>query len=335
MTVKEKLLWILEESKGKELSGQELADKLGVSRTAVWKAVNSLGGEGYKIEAGKGKGYRLIKAGDFLSAEGVRSHLPEEMRGNEIIVLKTVDSTNTYAKKLAADGAKNGTVIIAEAQTAGRGRRGNSFYSPIGTGLYMTVILRPEFYSPDIDLHQSGLKQDSEPLFKNGLELVTVCAGCAVCMAIESITDKKPLIKWVNDVYLDGKKICGILSEATTDYETKSIDSVVVGMGINITTEDFPEDLGKKAGALGEAVNRAVLAARVTECLFKCLNRTSEENIADYKAHSLVLGREVSFTKSGTEYKATAVDIDMKGQLIVEAAEGVMTLNSGEISVKL
>lgn len=335
MTVKEKLLRILEESGGKELSGQELADKLGVSRTAVWKAINSLGDEGYTIEAGKGKGYKLIKAGDFLSAEGVRYYLPEGIRGNEIIVLKTVDSTNTYAKKLAADGAKSGTVIIAEEQTAGRGRRGNSFYSPIGTGIYMTVILRPEFYSSDIELHQSGSKQDSNPHFKNGLDLVTVCAGCAVCMAIESLTDKKPLIKWVNDVYLNEKKICGILSEATADYEAKSIDSVVVGMGINITTEDFPEGLERKAGALGAEINRAVLAAKVTECLFKCLNRTREENIADYKAHSLVLGKEVSFTKSGVEYKATAVDIDMNGELIVETAEGVMTLNSGEISVKL
>lgn len=316
MTVKEKLLRILDESVGCELSGQELADKLGVSRTAVWKAINALGEDGYRIEAGKGRGYKLIKAGDFLSAEGVRSHLPEEMRGNDIIVLKTVDSTNTYAKKTAADGGKNGTIIIAETQTAGRGRRGNGFYSPIGTGLYMTVILRPDFFTSDTDL-------------------VTICAGCAVCMAIESLTDKKPLIKWVNDVYLDGKKICGILSEATTDFEAKRIDSIVVGMGINITTEDFPDGLEKKAGMVGEAINRAALAAKVAECLFKCLNRTREDNIEDYKSHSLVLGKEVNFTKSGTDYRAKAVDIDMSGQLIVETAEGSMTLNSGEISVKL
>lgn len=316
MTVKEKLLRILDESVGYELSGQELADKLGVSRTAVWKAINALGEDGYRIEAGKGRGYKLIKAGDFLSAEGVRSHLPEEMRGNDIIVLKTVDSTNTYAKKTAADGGKNGTIIIAETQTAGRGRRGNGFYSPMGTGLYMTVILRPEFFTSDTDL-------------------VTICAGCAVCMAIESLTDKKPLIKWVNDVYLDGKKICGILSEVTTDFEAKRIDSIVVGMGINITTEDFPDGLEKKAGMVGEAINRATLAAKVAECLFKCLNRTREDNIEDYKSHSLVLGKEVNFIKSGTDYRAKAVDIDMSGQLIVETAEGSMTLNSGEISVKL
>lgn len=316
MTVKEKLLRILEESGGKELSGQELADRLGVSRTAVWKAINALGGDGYRIEAGRGKGYRLIKAGDFLSAEGVRSYLPAELAENDIIVLKTVDSTNNYARKLAADGAKNGTAVIAETQTAGKGRRGNSFYSPLGTGLYMTVILRPDFFTSDTDL-------------------ITVCAGCAVCMAVEALTDKKPRIKWVNDVYLEGKKICGILSEANFDYEAKTIDSVVVGMGINITTKDFPDGLDKKAGTVGEAINRAVLAAKVQECLFKCLGRTREENIADYKARSLVLGKEVGFSKDGREYRAKAVDIDMSGQLVVETSDGVMTLNSGEISVKL
>ncbi|MCM1055370.1 MAG: biotin--[acetyl-CoA-carboxylase] ligase [Bacteroides sp.] len=316
MTTKEKLLEIFEESGGKELSGQELANRLGISRTAVWKAIGSLREENYIIEAGKGKGYRLTEKGDLLSADRVRSQLPEELRGNEIIVLKTVDSTNNYAKKAAADGAKSGTVIIAEEQTAGRGRRGNSFYSPLGTGIYMTVILRPEHFTADTDL-------------------VTICAGCAVCMAVEALTDRKPLIKWVNDLYLDEKKICGILSEATADYEARTIDSIVVGMGINITTESFPDGLKQKAGKIGIRIGRAVLAAKVTECLFKCLSRTREDNIADYKAHSLVLGKKVSFTKGDTEYKGKAVDIDMKGQLIVETAETLMTLNSGEISVKL
>lgn len=316
MTVKEKLLNILEQSGGQSLSGQELANKLNVSRTAVWKAMNSLSQEGYEIEADKTTGYRLIKSGDILSAEVIRAKLPEKLKNNEIIVLKTVDSTNNYAKKAVADGAENGTIIVADTQTAGRGRRGNSFYSPPKTGLYMTVILRRDFFNSDTDL-------------------ITICAGCGVCRAIEELTDKTPLIKWVNDVYLDGKKICGILSEATIDFEAKTIDSVVVGMGINLTTEDFPDGLEKKAGTLGLSLNRSALAAKVAECLFYCLERTREENIADYKAHSLVLGKQVSFVKNNIDYTAEAVDIDDKGQLIVKTKDGEMILNSGEISVRL
>lgn len=316
MGVKEELLRIFEESGGLGLSGQMLADKLCVSRTAVWKGISSLNSDGYRIEAEKGKGYRLLDSGDFLSAERVRLHLPEDLRENEITVLKTVDSTNTFAKKQAADGAKSGTVIISEEQTGGRGRRGNSFYSPSGTGLYMSVILREAPAYCDTDL-------------------ITICAGCGVCMAIEELTEKKPLIKWVNDVYLDGKKICGILSEATFDYEAKTIDSIVVGIGINITTAGFPDELDKKSGVIGVPIERAMLAAKVTECFFKCLKRTREENINDYKSLSLVLGREVEFMKEGLLHKAKAIDIDMEGQLIVESTDGVMKLNSGEISVKL
>ncbi len=316
MTVKESLLKIFEESGGRELSGQTLADKLKVSRTAVWKGINSLNSDGYRIEAEKGKGYRLLDSGDLLSAERIRLYLPEELRENEIKVLKTVDSTNTFAKKQAADGAKNGTLIISEEQTCGRGRRGNSFYSPSGTGLYMSLILNRALDGCDADL-------------------ITICAGCAVCLAIEELTEKSPLIKWVNDVYLDAKKICGILSEATFDYEAGRMDSIVVGIGINITTSFFPDGLEKKAGSVNAPIERAKLAAKVTEFLFKCLGRTREENIADYKSRSLVLGREVEFTKENRLHKAKAVDIDMKGRLIVESEEGRLALNSGEISVVL
>lgn len=316
MSVKEDLLRIFEESEGKELSGQFLADKLGVSRTAVWKGISALNSDGYRVEAEKGRGYRLLDSGDLLSAERVRIFLPQKLKENNITVFKTIDSTNTFAKKQAADGAENGTLIISEEQTSGRGRRGNSFYSPTATGLYMSVILRSGF-------------------LRNDTDLVTICAGCAVCMAIEELTGKKPLIKWVNDIYLDNKKICGILSEATFDYESKTMDSIVVGIGINITTDSFPSDLKNKAGKIGVKVERARLAAKVNECLFDCLKRSREENIADYKAHSLVLGRQVEFTKADRFYTAKAVDIDMKGQLVVESEEGVMTLNSGEISVKL
>ena len=316
MSVKEELLRILTENAGQEISGQELADKLKVSRTAVWKAVNGLIAEGCRIEAGRNRGYCLVSGGDLLSVGAIKAFLPAQLQDKEIILLKTVDSTNTYAKKLAADGAADGTTVIAEQQTAGRGRRGNSFYSPPKSGLYMTVVLRPEEHIADTDLF-------------------TICAGCAVSRAVEELSGTKPLIKWVNDVYLDGKKICGILSEATTDFESGTVDSVVTGIGINISTEDFPDGLGSKAGSIGVDITRSELAAAVLRELMHCLGRRRADNIADYKARSLVLGKEVSFMLNNVQYAAKAVDIDDSGQLVVVTSEGEMKLNSGEVSVKL
>ena len=316
MTVKDSLLNILENSEGKVLSGQELADRLGVSRTAVWKAMKGLIQQGFKIEVTRSHGYRLIKSGDILTEVGIRSYLPDSLKKNRIIVLKTVDSTNIYCKKLAADGAENGTTVIAEQQTAGRGRRGNSFYSPDKKGIYMSVIFR-------------------RSQFKENPDLFTICAGCSVCAAIESLTDKKPLIKWVNDVYLNEKKICGILSEATMDIESGTVDSVVVGIGINLTIDDFPEDIREKAGSLGAPIARNRIAAEVIAQLYRCLERSREENLEDYKAHSLVLGREVHFIRNNEQRSGKAIDIDEGGQLIVITDRGQEILNSGEISVKL
>ncbi len=316
MKVVEELLKILECSEGENISGQELAERLGVSRTAVWKAMNKLQQEGYEIEAVRNKGYRMIKSGDMLSAERIRSFLPERTKIGEILIFKSLNSTNTFAKKIAADGAKGGTVIIADSQTEGRGRRGHSFYSPPQTGLYMSVILRTEEFDFETDM-------------------VTICAGCAVCAAIEALTDKTPEIKWVNDIYLCGKKICGILSEGVTDFETGHVESIVVGIGVNVSTESFPEEIVRKAGSLGVALSRSEMAAKILEKLEFCLGRTRKENLADYKAHSLVLGREVYFTKNGASEHGKALDIDNKGQLIVLTERGREILNSGEISVKL
>ncbi|MCH5199896.1 MAG: biotin--[acetyl-CoA-carboxylase] ligase [Oscillospiraceae bacterium] len=316
MSIKEELLQILTENAGREISGQELADRLKVSRTAVWKAVNGLIAEGCEIQAGRNRGYRFISGGDLLSVGAVRAFLPPELQDNEIILLKTVDSTNTYAKKLAADGAWDGTVVIAEQQTAGRGRRGNSFYSPPGSGLYMSVILRPELHAADTDLF-------------------TICAGCAVSRAVERLSGTKPLIKWVNDVYLDGKKICGILSEATADFECGRVDSVVTGIGINISTKDFPDGLGSKAGSINAGnVTRARLAAEVLSELICCLERRRSDNIADYRARSLVLGKEVGFVLNNVQYIGKAIDIADSGELVVELEGGEsVRLNSGEVSV--
>lgn len=315
MSVKESLLKILEESGENELSGQELADRIGVSRTAIWKAMKNLSEDGFEIEGVSKRGYRLIKHGDSLSEESIRAQLTENLKKNKIILLKSVNSTNTLAKKLAADGEENGTIIIAEEQTAGRGRRGNSFFSPMKTGLYMSIILRSEAFPLDTDMF-------------------TICAGCAVCKAIEGLSDKKPRIKWVNDIFLNGKKICGILSEATTDIESGNIDSIVIGIGINLTTRNFPDDITETAGALGESTPRGRMAARIINELYGCLNKSREENILYYKSRSLVLGKEVNFFTNGSVRQGKAVDIDPSGQLVVLTENGTEKLNSGEISIR-
>lgn len=312
MTVKDLVLRELEG--GAAVQGQTLADKLGVSRNAVWKAVNSLISDGCDIQSGHG-GYRLIGTADVLTVGGVRSLLPKTMENIPIILLKTVNSTNTYAKKIAADNAASGTLVIAEQQTEGRGRRGHTFYSPEKSGLYMSVILHPEHGEIPMNL-------------------LTVCAGNAVCKAVEMLGGGSPKIKWVNDIFLDSHKICGILTEGTVDYETGEVGSAVVGIGVNISTI-FPPELQNIAGGLAAQIPRAPLAAAIYRLLFEQFTYSREEIIAEYKSRSLVLGRQVVFSHDNSDFHATAIDIDNTGALVVKLGEEIRYLNSGEISINI
>lgn len=317
MTVKEKILSELESASGKHVSGQALAQKLGVSRQAVWKGIKSLLADGYVIEANSGKGYALQRAGDFLSAERVREQLSPSLQALEIQVFDVLDSTNTYAKKLAADGTEKDALIIAKQQTAGRGRCGHSFYSPDKGGLYMSILLKPQKSFVDVSLY-------------------TVCAANAVCAAIESLCGKNPQIKWVNDIFLDGKKICGILTEATLNMESGVTDSVIIGVGVNVSTADFPDDIAQIAGSLDGTATRSRLAAAVTEGLYNELSLQPEEIIARYRNRSLVIGKEVTFVRNGEGFAAVATGIADNGELEVRLKSGeTLLLNSGEISVKL
>lgn len=316
MTVKSEILRLFEESDG-VFSGQDIARRLNVSRTAVWKAIKSLKTDGYDIQASTNRGYRLVKSGDLLSEESINALLSDMETKPYILVYETVDSTNTLAKKLAVDGAPSGTVIVAEEQTAGRGRRGNSFFSPKKTGLYMSVIIRPKSDVSDLPLY-------------------TVCAANAVCSAVEAVSDCKPQIKWVNDIFLGGKKICGILTEATGNFETHMPDSVIIGIGVNLSTEIFPEEISSIAGSLNAGTGRAKICAEIIRRLMSVLSVCNEENIAFYRAHSLVIGRQIGFTRNGEQYEALAEDIDESGHLVVRLENGDrINLDSGEISVKL
>ena len=323
MNLKDKVLNCLEENRDSYLSGEELAALFGVSRAAVWKAVRKLQEDGCGIIATPGKGYRLSSGSDILSASGI-SRLLGEGWEERIIVRKEVDSTNNLAKELALRGAPHGTVVVAEKQTAGRGRLGRTFESPEGAGLYLTIIMRP-----DADMQKALL--------------ITTAAAVGVCRAISSLTGTEAGIKWVNDVYIGEKKVCGILTEAVTDFESGSLESVVAGIGINFRTpeEGFSDEvMNRGVCSLFESgeptITRNQLAAQVIkEVLAICENLDDKSFLQEYRQRSIVLGREVTLIRGDEKKRARALDISENGGLIVLTSDGEQKeLTSGEISVR-
>lgn len=268
MSLKQDVLKRLSESGG-YISGERLAEQFGKSRAAVWKAVKALQKEGYEIESTTNKGYRLAKAPAALSADAIAAAMRHRIR---IECLESVDSTNSLAKRMIANGTDENEpmLITADRQTAGRGRQGKSFYSPAGTGIYMSLVLHP-----NADLQNAVT--------------ATTAASVAVCKAIERLTDIKPKIKWVNDVYVNGQKICGILTEAVSDFESGTVTSVIIGIGINISTSDFPSDI-ENAGCLNSDVNRNELAAAVADELLELSLGNYDDFIDYYISRSMIIG---------------------------------------------
>ena len=253
-----------------------------------------------------------VTAFEELSEKRIKSALPEKLRAAPIYVFQTIDSTNTYAKALALSGAANGTLVLSEEQTAGRGRRGKSFFSPKSSGLYMSLMLRPKALCFDV-------------------QLVTVAAAAAVCRALESLAGVQPQIKWVNDVYLDGRKLCGILCEKVSDDN----EAVIAGVGINCGAAAFPEELQNIAGALNVPVSRNELAARIVSELNKVMAMDSAAVIEQYRSRSLMEGRRVRYAINGESTEATVCGIADNGNLLVVKDNGErLSLSSGEVSVK-
>ena len=314
MNRKELVLQHLQQAGARDVSGQELAQELGVSRTAVWKIIKSLQREGYEIAAGSNRGYRLLKGPDRLDAAAIAQALPDAV---ELALLETVDSTNNEAKRRLASGLERPLLVVAATQTAGRGRQGKSFYSPPGTGIYMTLVVHPNAALTDA-------------------VSVTTRASVAVCRAIRRLTSARPEIKWVNDLYLHGKKICGILVEAVSDFESGVTRSLVIGVGVNITTTEFP-DLPQAASLQTDEVQRnELIAAIASELLRETADLQSRSSLSDYRAWSMVLGKSVVYEKNGEKKEAVAREIDANGGLVVENAAGVReTLQSGEISLRV
>lgn len=319
MDTKEQILTLLEEQKGCFISGEEIAKKLCLTRTAIWKAITGLKNDGHEIIALRNKGYCLSMDSDVISAVGIKKYLkcPENVR---IEVFSSLNSTNTYAREKAIAGEKEWYVVIALSQTDGKGRKGRSFYSPEGTGLYMSILLRPSFIKT-----YEAMK-------------LTTQAAVAVCEAIEAVSDDKAEIKWVNDVFVNKKKVCGILTEAAVSMENDCLDYAVLGIGINVSepVNGFPPEL-KSAGSITLTVpgGKNRLAAEI-------INRFSDyylsgKNYVDkYRKRNFVIGKEVLVIGPSSTENAVAIDIDDKCGLVVRYENGaVKHLSSGEISVRI
>ena len=312
MSVKHEIISILELNRNKTVSGQELADSLNVSRAAIWKAIKALKDEGYYIEATPNKGYILVENSDVLSSEGIACYLDEKIA---IYTYKKIDSTNTQMKKLAIDGGSDHSVIVAEEQSAGRGRFGRSFYSPAKKGIYMSVLLK-----------RQEMIQDAT--------FITIQTAVAINRAIKKLYGLETEIKWVNDLYYQGKKICGILTEAISDFESGMIEAIIIGIGINVSTKEFPKELQDKATSLNlDKANRNQFIAEILKQLFKIINEDFKETLAEYKSLSCVLNKKIEFMLKGQLYTGTVKDINELGNLVVIYNDQEIILSSGEVSI--
>ncbi len=318
MTTKEKLLELLEANKGIYFSGEETARKLCMSRAAVWKAVNALRQEGYSIDAVTNRGYCLSEETDILSPQGICKYLKPAYRSMELTVLSATTSTNTLLREKADRGYPEGYTVISNAQTEGRGRYGRSFYSPEGTGLYMSILLRPARYTARL----------------------TALAAVAMCGAIEAVSGESAGIKWVNDIFVRGKKVCGILTEGAFGLESGTLEYAVLGAGVNIypPKDGFPGELKDIAGtvfdsARNDGKNR--LAGEFLNRFLDCYTASDQTPyIREYRSRSLVVGRPI--TVFGQSRSAVACGIDDECRLLVRYDDGeTASLSYGEIGVRL
>ena len=320
--MKEELLSLLRE-RNEYVSGQELCRHFGVSRTAIWKAVNRLKEAGYEIEAVPNKGYRVLSCPDSVAAVEVSSLMETDVIGRDVRYMETIDSTNLYARRLGEDGAAEGVLVVADEQTAGKGRSGRHWTTPPGSAIAMSVLLRPRI-APE------------------RISMVTLVMGLAVAKAVRELYGLDALIKWPNDVVVNGKKICGILTEMSA--ELMAVNYIVIGVGINSNMKEFPEEIRTTATSialeLGRDVSRARLIAEVMkhfETLYRSFLETSDLSgiISDYNAILVNIGRRVRVLEPGNEYSAKALGIDRNGRLLVRTDEGtVRDVYAGEVSVR-
>lgn len=320
--MKGEILKLLKETDG-YVSGQELCRRFGVSRTAVWKVINQLKEEGYEIEAVRNRGYALKGAGDVLSEAELLSCLKTEWAGGRTVYFDATDSTNVQAKRLAEAHAPHGTLVVSDRQDGGKGRRGRSWASPSGVGIWMSLILRPE-------------------IAPSSASMLTLAAALAVREGIREETGLSSLIKWPNDLVLNGKKICGILTEMST--ELMEIQYVITGIGINVNQREFPSEIRDTATSLsleaGRCFRRSSLIAAILKAFEKdyaAFLKTGDLSLLleEYNACLVNRGKEVCILDPSGEYRAVAEGIDESGSLLVTLPDGTRReIISGEVSVR-
>lgn len=321
--MKKTILEMLRSAGGKFVSGEIIAEKLEVSRTAIWKHIQSLRKRGYTISSSERLGYKLDETPDLLLPEIIQYGLQTEIIAaeNKILYKVSVDSTNEIAKKAAYDGAADGTIIVAEEQTGGKGRLQRNFFSPKEKGIWFSIILRPQCTPKDA------------PKF-------TLMAAVAVVRAFEkfNLTAK---IKWPNDILFDGRKLVGILTEMSA--EIGHVNYIVVGIGINVNIkrEEFPADIREIAASLseiaGETLSRVEIFRAVLEEIDRLyINYDFDEIFKLWRQYNITLGKKVTVlsAESGDIFSGKAVDIDSDGALIVDTADGRKIVYAGDVSIR-
>ncbi len=323
--MKETVLKILREASG-DVSGEQISRLLGVSRAAVWKAIEALRAEGYAISSAPRRGYRLEQPTQELCAREVIRHLPANLPWRDrVVFLSSVDSTNNYLKTLAAQGAQEGSVVIADMQTGGRGRRGRGFHSPAGMGVYLSALLRPK--CPPTELMH-----------------LTCAVAEAMCSAVEDAAGFRPRIKWTNDLVSENKKLAGILTELSVEAESGETQYAVIGVGINCCqkADDFPAPIRDVAASLsmvtGKPIDRNVLAAAMIRALYAMhtsLLTDKDAIMRAYRRDCITIGADVSIVRASETRYAHAFGVDDSGALLVRFADGSEeAVNSGEVSVR-
>ena len=333
VNAKQQVSVLLEEAGQEYLSGNAIAKELGITRAAVWKCIRQMEEDGYRVEVTR-KGYRLSEESDAVSRNAVLRYLGDAAPLFDVEVLSEVDSTNTYLKRMAPELKAAGSsesapwrTVIAGSQSAGRGRMGRTFVSPAGSGVYLSVFL-----TPSLSARQAVR--------------ITTAAAVAACRAIEACTvgespERKPWIKWVNDILIDGKKTCGILTEASVDLESGGMDWAIMGIGFNVYEPEggFPGELQTIAGPI--ALNRRRdLRSRIAAAFLKSFREVYADLetggfTEEYKARSFLIGRPVNVIRGGGTRPATAYGIDDECRLLVRYEDGSSeALSSGEVSVR-
>ena len=320
--MRQDILDFLIQHKDEFVSGQQISEQLGISRTAVWKHIRVLKQRGYVIESYTKKGYCLREAPELLSEQAIEEGLSTKVVGRHIVYRERVDSTNNVAKKLADEGAPEGTIVVAEEQTGGRGRINRSFFSPFAKGVWFSLILRPNI--PPMEVSK-----------------MTLLAAVAVARAIRhhGLTDCG--IKWPNDILVKGRKMVGILTELNGSAE--KVNYIIMGIGVNtgITAEDLPKDLQSIVTSFareGVRVSRLALLETLLkeiEGLYQTVCRDGFAPVlAEWRALSCMLGQDVTVTSIDKTFSGKAVDIDENGNLLVATPEGVEVVMAGDIHVR-